>query len=64
MKTTFTLRDFSIASAEAFDQKQVLIVIRDSSELPSLFATPVLIQAIDTAKKPDQKVFIIEAQYE
>lgn len=34
MKTTFILRDFSIASAETFDQEQVLIVIRDSSELP------------------------------
>lgn len=64
MKTSFTLRDFSLSAADAFDQKQVLLVIRDSSELPVPFQNAILGANIDASKVPDSKYLIIEGQYE
>lgn len=60
MKTSFTLRDFSISTADDFDQKQVLLVVKDSSEIPVLFQNPFLKATLDASKFPDEKFLTIE----
>lgn len=60
MKTTFDLRDFALASADTFDQKQVLLVIANSTEVPTQFQSSFLKKTLDSSKLPDAKTLVIE----
>ncbi len=60
MKSSFVLRDFSLSTTLNFNQKEILLIVRDSSELPPPFDNDVLISSLDASMSSDTKYLAVE----
>lgn len=63
MKSSFTIRDFSLSVTETFKQKEVLLIVRDSSELPPPFDNEILKSTLDASVPSDTKYLVVEWMY-